>query len=167
MDASRDGGRRRASSTRHEPDFLRPPPSPSIALAPRRRPPLSTQFRAIHAPGARPIPSKSRLGRFSRSLARSRGQACTSPRSRVAAPIEPALASNRHSARRPPGANLPATSCLDAFWTPAACACGKSRGCRRPKTCTRAAVADWLLWRATPAKTANSSLNQNTACSAN
>ena len=37
---------------------------------------------------------------------RSRGQACRSPRSRVAAPIEPALASNRHSARRPTGANL-------------------------------------------------------------
>ena len=88
------------------------------------------------------IPSKSRLTRFSRSLARSRGQACRPPRSTVAAPVEPALASNRHSARRPTGPNLPATSCLDAFWTPAGCACGKSRCCRRPKTCTFAAVPD-------------------------
>jgi hypothetical protein len=66
------------------------------------------------------MPSTSQLRRFSRSLARSRWQACRSPRSRVAAPIELARASNRHSARRPAGANLPATSCLDAFWTPAA-----------------------------------------------
>ena len=93
---------------------------------------------------ARPplIPFKSRLSRLSRSRPL-RLQACRSPGSSVAAPMEPALASNRHSARRPAGANLPATSCLDAFWTPAGCACGKSWRCRRPKTCT---FAD--LWRA-------------------
>jgi len=86
------------------------------------------------------IPSNSQPRRFSRSLARSRRQASRSLRSRVAAPIEPTLASNRHSAPRPTGANLPATSCLDAFWTPAGCACGKSRRCRRPKTCTNPAI---------------------------
>ena len=45
-------------STRHEPDRLpAPPPSRSVALAPRRRRSLSTRFRAIHAPGARRHPS--------------------------------------------------------------------------------------------------------------
>src|SRR5262249_1907815 len=33
-------------------------------------------------------------------------------------------------------AQLPATSCLGAFWTPAACVRGASPHCRRPKTCT-------------------------------
>ena len=41
------------------------------------------------------IPFKSRLSRLSRSLARSRGQACRSLRSSAAAPIEPARTSNR------------------------------------------------------------------------
>jgi hypothetical protein len=33
-------------------------------------------------------------------------------------PSRPALTSNPHSARCPAGAQLPATSCLGAFWTP-------------------------------------------------
>ena len=32
-----------------------------------------------------------------------------------------------------PGATLPATSCLGAFWTPASSVCRASRRCRRPK----------------------------------
>ena len=35
-----------------------------------------------------------------------------------------------------PGAILPATSCLGAFWTPASSVCRASRRCRRPKTRT-------------------------------
>src|SRR5271166_2739998 len=35
-------------------------------------------------------------------------------------PSWPAQKSNPHSARRPAGAKLPATSCLGAFWTPPA-----------------------------------------------
>ena len=37
----------------------------------------------------------------------------------------------------PPGAILPATSCLGAFWTPASSVCRASRRCRRPKTRTK------------------------------
>jgi hypothetical protein len=37
-----------------------------------------------------------------------------------------------------PGAILPATSCLDAFWTPASSARRAYRRCRRPKTSTKA-----------------------------
>ena len=45
-----------------------------------------------------------------------------------------------HSTRFSAGALRPATSCLDAFWTPAGCVCGKPWRCRRPKTCTVPAV---------------------------
>ena len=41
-------------------------------------------------------------------------------------PLSPARKSNPHSARRAAGAKLPATSCLGAFWTPAARARGIS-----------------------------------------
>src|SRR6266850_5677669 len=51
-------------------------------------------------------------------------------------PSSSALTSNPHSARCPAGAQLPATSCLGAFWTPASSACLEPRYCRRPKTCT-------------------------------
>src|SRR5246127_808764 len=54
-------------------------------------------------------------------------------------PSSSALTSNPHSARCPAGAQLPATSCLGAFWTPVSCGCLDPRYCRRPKTCT---VAD-------------------------
>src|ERR1700758_345220 len=54
-------------------------------------------------------------------------------------PSRSALTSNPHSARCPAGAQLPATSCLGAFWTPVRSACLAPRSCRRPKTCT---VAD-------------------------
>ena len=37
----------------------------------------------------------------------------------------------------PPGAILPATWCLGAFWTPASSVCRASRRCRRPKTRTK------------------------------
>ena len=51
-------------------------------------------------------------------------------------PSRSALTSNPHSARCPAGAQLPATSCLGAFWTPVSRACLEPRYCRRPKTCT-------------------------------
>jgi hypothetical protein len=56
-------------------------------------------------------------------------------------PSPPARKSNSHSARGTAGAKLPATSCLGAFWTPAARARGATRHCRRPKTCTEADVS--------------------------
>jgi hypothetical protein len=37
-----------------------------------------------------------------------------------------------------PGAILPATSCLGAFWTPASSVCRACRRCRRPQTSTKA-----------------------------
>src|ERR1700758_260561 len=55
-------------------------------------------------------------------------------------PSRSALTSNPHSARCPAGAQLPATSCLGAFWTPVSCGCLDPRYCRRPKTCTKPAV---------------------------
>ena len=51
-------------------------------------------------------------------------------------PSRSALTSNPHSARCPAGPQLPATSCLGAFWTPVSRACLDPRYCRRPKTCT-------------------------------
>src|SRR6202008_2940474 len=51
-------------------------------------------------------------------------------------PSRSELTSNPHSARCPAGAQLPATSCLGAFWTPVSWACLDPRYCRRPKTCT-------------------------------
>jgi hypothetical protein len=51
-------------------------------------------------------------------------------------PSRSALTSNPHSARCPAGPQLPATSCLGAFWTPVSSACPDPRYCRRPKTCT-------------------------------
>src|SRR5262249_40408650 len=53
-------------------------------------------------------------------------------------PSTSTLTSNPHSARCPVGAQLPATSCLGAFWTPVSRACLDPRYCRRPKTCTQA-----------------------------
>ena len=48
----------------------------------------------------------------------------------------PAPRLNPHSARRTAAAPPTAISCLGAFPTPAARACGLIRDCRRPKTCT-------------------------------
>src|ERR1700756_5241900 len=45
-----------------------------------------------------------------------------------------------HSARCSAGAQLPATSCLGAFWTPVSWACLDPCHCRRPKTCTQADI---------------------------
>ena len=53
-------------------------------------------------------------------------------------PSSSALTSNPHSACCPAGAQLPATSCLGAFWTSVSRACLEPRYCRRPKTCTTA-----------------------------
>ena len=55
-------------------------------------------------------------------------------------PSMSALTSNPHSARCPAWAQLPATSCLGAFWTPVSSACLDPRYCGRPKTCTQADV---------------------------
>jgi hypothetical protein len=58
----------------------------------------------------------------------------------------PAPRLNPHSARRT-AAELPtAISCLGAFPTPAARACGLIRDCRRPKTCTGADIL-WVRGR--------------------
>jgi len=53
-------------------------------------------------------------------------------------PSRAAPTCNPHSARCLAGAQLPATSCLGAFWTPASSACRSFRRRRRPKTTTTA-----------------------------
>ena len=55
-------------------------------------------------------------------------------------PSRPTLRSNLHSARCTLRALPTAISFLGAFQTPAAGARGWHRGCRRPKTCTKAGV---------------------------
>src|ERR1700739_723727 len=60
-------------------------------------------------------------------------------------PSRSALTSNPHSAPSPAAAQLPATSCLGAFWTPGSSACLEPRYCRRPKTCTTAVIAQISL----------------------
>ena len=132
MAASRGGGRHRAGSIRHESDLLSTLRlSRSDALAPRRRRSLSTQS---HPPARRspvdPLRAPAEMPTaLSQPRVRADIQVASRPSSRSAPP------SNPHSARCTTAAQLPATSCLGAFWTPAATARGRVRhaGVQKPE----------------------------------
>ena len=103
----------------------RAPPHPrSGALAPRRRRSRSARFRAIHATGARRYRSTpvGTLLPLSHAPPRASMQVASLD---GAPPSNAPRTRNPHSARRQAAAQLPATSCPSAFWTPAVRACGE------------------------------------------
>ena len=86
---------------------------------------------------SRPLPHFTRLPRCPAALSFPRYEDIARRlvlASRLPSRAAPAL--NPHSARCLAGAQLPATSCLGAFWTLPSSACRPSRRCRRPKTST-------------------------------
>jgi hypothetical protein len=89
---------------------------------------------ALHSTAVtRPI--LSRYSQIARSHRRMRPSFAASRSRRPLTSASPNLRQNPHSARCTAGAQRPATSCLGAFWTPAATACGRVRHAGVQKPC--------------------------------